>query len=53
MIRYQKHDALHPEKETTVAFDFSPLLVFAVGYFVARSLLGALVRSADAGRPLP
>jgi len=39
MIRFQRHDALHPEKETTVALDLLPLLVFAVGYFIARSLL--------------
>lgn len=42
MIRFQRHDALHPEKETTVALDLLPLLVFAVGYLIARSLLGAL-----------
>ncbi|WP_202630419.1 hypothetical protein [Deinococcus alpinitundrae] len=42
MIRFQRHDALHPEKETTVALDLLPLLVFAVGYFIARSLLGTL-----------
>ena len=42
MLRFQRHDALHPEKETTVALDLLPLLVFAVGYFVVRSLLGAL-----------
>ncbi len=49
MIRFQRHDALHPEKETTLAFDFSPLLVFAVGYFVARSLLSALAQSVGTG----
>ncbi|GAA3999751.1 hypothetical protein GCM10022631_08370 [Deinococcus rubellus] len=42
MIRFQRHDALHPEKETTVDLNLLPLLVFAVGYFITRSLLGAL-----------
>lgn len=42
MIRFQRHDALHPEKETTVALDLLPLLVFAIGYFIAHRLLGAL-----------
>ena len=47
MIRFQRHDALHPEKETSVALDLTPLLVFAVGYFITRSVLAALATAAD------
>lgn len=47
MIRFQKQDALHPEKESTIALDLLPLLVFAVGYFVTRNLLDALAEQAD------
>lgn len=49
MIRFQKQDALHPEKEATVVLDLLPLLVFAVGYFITRSLLGALPAPAHHG----
>jgi uncharacterized membrane protein len=42
MIRFQRTDALHPEKQTTVAFDLTPLLAFALGFLIVRNIVGNL-----------
>ncbi|WP_420595790.1 hypothetical protein [Deinococcus sp.] len=47
MIRFNKHDALQPEKETSVALDLTPLLVFVVGFLLARALLGGVANKAE------
>ena len=46
MIKFNKHDALQPEKESTLALDLTPLLVFFIGYLLGRSLLGGLAAAA-------
>ena len=42
MIRFQRTDALHPEKQTTLALDLTGLIAFAVGFVIVRSILGNL-----------
>jgi hypothetical protein len=42
MISYKRHNALQPEKESVVQFDLTPILVFALGFLLARSLLSAV-----------
>ncbi|WP_293909187.1 hypothetical protein [Deinococcus sp.] len=51
MIRFQKTDALHPEKQTTLILDVLPLLAFATGFVIVRSILGNL--AAPPSRPTP
>lgn len=42
MISYKRNNALQPEKESVVQFDLMPLLVFALGFLMVRSLLSAV-----------
>lgn len=42
MINYRRRNALQPEKESEVQINLMPVLVFVVGYVVARALLGSL-----------
>ncbi|GGJ71806.1 hypothetical protein [Deinococcus aquiradiocola] len=39
MISYKRSNALQPEKESVVQFDLMPILVFALGFVLVRSLL--------------
>lgn len=41
MISYKRSNALQPEKESQVQFDLTPLLVFALGYFLTKTLLNS------------
>ena len=42
MISYKRNNAFQPEKESVVQFDLMPLLVFALGFLIVRSLLSAV-----------
>jgi hypothetical protein len=46
MISYKRSNALQPEKESQVQVDLIPLLVFALGYFLTRTLLHSAVPAA-------
>lgn len=39
MISYKRSNALQPEKESVVQVDLMPVLVFALGFLLVRSLL--------------
>ncbi|WP_034385345.1 hypothetical protein [Deinococcus sp. YIM 77859] len=41
MIRYHQQNALHPEKDTEISVNLTPLLFFLVGYVTVRALLGS------------
>jgi len=42
MISYKRSNALQPEKESVLSVNLMPLLVFVLGFLIARSLLGAV-----------
>lgn len=42
MISYKRSNALQPEKESVLSFNLMPLLVFVLGFVVARSLLSTV-----------
>ncbi|ULH15585.1 hypothetical protein MF271_02740 [Deinococcus sp. KNUC1210] len=42
MINYRRTDALHPEKETALSLNLLPLLVFALGYLLTRSVIASI-----------
>ena len=50
MIRFQRTDALHPEKQTIVALDLTGLLAFAIGFLIVRSIVGNLAQSSPPPR---
>ena len=39
MIAYKRSNALHPERESLISLDLTPLLVFWLGFLTVRSLL--------------
>lgn len=39
MIRYRRQNALTPEKDAELTLDLTPLLFFAVGFVLVRTLL--------------
>ena len=41
MISYKRSNALQPEKESQVQVNLIPLLVFALGYFLTKTLLNS------------
>ncbi len=42
MISYKRSNPLQPEKESVVQINLMPLLVFALGFVLTRSLLNAV-----------
>lgn len=42
MISYKRSNALQPEKESVVQINLMPLLVFALGFVLTRSLLSTV-----------
>ncbi|WP_424949593.1 hypothetical protein [Deinococcus sp.] len=42
MISYKRSNPLQPEKESVVSLDLTPILVFVLGFVLARALLNSV-----------